>query len=116
LALIPERKIFYMSGNAVELMTDCQTLVNLLRQRAQEQPTQQLYIFLPDSEEETSLTYAELDGEARRIGAWLQNLGARGERVLLVYPSGLDFITAFFGCLYAGRLPFPRIRRGIIRI
>ena len=48
------------------------------------------------------LTYAALDYEARSIGALLQSYRARGERALLLYPTGLEFIAAFFGCLYAG--------------
>ena len=45
--------------------------------------------------------------QARAIGALLQSYGASGERVLLLYPTGLEFIAAFFGCLYAGVIAVP---------
>jgi amino acid adenylation domain-containing protein len=67
-----------------------------------------LYTFLKDGEEEELvLTYGELDQQARRIAGWLQSFGASGARVLLLYPPGLDFIAAFFGCLYAGAVAVP---------
>jgi amino acid adenylation domain-containing protein len=84
------------------------TLVELLRLRAATQPDRLLYTFLADGEvEEASLTCGELDARARAVASVLQSLGAKGERVLLLYPSGLEFIAAFFGCLYAGALPVP---------
>src|SRR5262249_44908330 len=57
--------------------------------------------------DEASLTYAELDRRARAIASWLQEAGARGERALLLYQPGLDYIAAFFGCLYAGVTAVP---------
>lgn len=86
-------------------MPNHSTLVNLLRDRAQEMPDVTVYSFLPDGETVgSSLTYGELDQRARAIAAQLQQLGAQGERALLIYPWGasLEFIAAFFGCLYAG--------------
>ncbi len=84
------------------------TVSGILRQRATRQPEQLAYIFLVDGEtEERSLTYAELDRQARAIGALLQDLGATGGHALLLYPPGLEYIAAFFGCLYAGMVAVP---------
>ena len=62
----------------------------------------------------------ELDRQARAIAAWLQSLNLEGERALLLYPAGLDFIAAFFGCLYAGVVAVPayppRRNRSLSRI
>ena len=73
------------------------------------QPTrQQAYTFLVDGDAEAvHLTYAELDCQARAIGAYLQCLGVPGGRALLLYPPGLEYIAAFFGCLYAGVVAVP---------
>src|SRR5688572_28844462 len=87
---------------------DVSTLVELLRWRALHQPDHHAYTFLVDGEaEEVHLTYQELDRQARAIGAQLQHLAAAGERSLLLYPAGLEFIAAFFGCLYAGVIAVP---------
>src|SRR6185369_8064884 len=84
------------------------TLVELLRWRALEQPDRLSYSFLVDGEkEEGRLTYAELDRQARAIGVLLQRCKVEGERALLLYPSGLEFIAAFFGCLYSGVIAVP---------
>lgn len=84
------------------------TLVDILQQRAQYQPNKTVYKFLEDGENELgSLTYQELDQQARAIASILQTLVASGERALLLYPSGLEFIAAFFGCLYAGVVAVP---------
>jgi acyl-CoA synthetase (AMP-forming)/AMP-acid ligase II len=84
------------------------TLVDLLCRRAIEQPDQLAYTFLADGAgDEARLTYSELDRQARSIAVLLQSLGVSGERVLLLYPPGLEYIAAFFGCLYAGAIAVP---------
>ena len=83
-------------------------LIRMLRPRAEERPDQPAFIHLLDGQSnQTILTYAQFDQRARTIAAHLQNIGLAGQRVLLVYPPGLDFITAFFGCLYAGCVAVP---------
>jgi amino acid adenylation domain-containing protein len=84
------------------------TLVDLLRQRADESPERLAFVFLgDDGSEHASLTYAELDRRARAIAAVLQADGHAGERALLLYPPGLEFVCAYFGCLYAGVVAVP---------
>ncbi len=84
------------------------TLFEILRDRGQYQPDQLAYIFLQNGETESgSLTYGELDRQARAIAAQLQSLQAKGERALLLFQPGLEFIAAFFGCLYAGVVAVP---------
>jgi amino acid adenylation domain-containing protein len=85
------------------------TLVEVARRRAAEHPERPVYTFLTDGEEEGArLSYGELDLRARTIAARLQALGVgRGERALLLFPPGLDFVTAFLGCLYAGVVAVP---------
>ena len=71
-------------------------LVDLLRHRALHQAKDCGFIFLVDGEdEEDRLTYEEIDRRARAIGAMLQSMNLEGERALLLYPAGLDFVAAF---------------------
>jgi len=97
------------------------TIVDLLRQRAAYRPHDRAFTFLVDGEnEELNISYAELDRKARALGAWLMDRGMVGKRVLLLYPSGLDFIAAFMGCLYGGAIAVPayppRKNRSVERI
>src|SRR5689334_18947067 len=98
-----------------------QTLVDLLRGRLPAESNRTVYTFLVDGEtEEINLTYGELDARARAIAARLQHLGAYAERVLLLYPPDLEYIAAFFGCLYAGAVAVPifapRANRSLSRL
>jgi acyl transferase domain-containing protein/acyl-CoA synthetase (AMP-forming)/AMP-acid ligase II/acyl carrier protein len=84
------------------------TLVALLRWRAHTAPDRRAYVFLGDGESETAaVTHAELDARARAIAARLQTRTAPGDRALLLYPPGLEFLAGFFGCLYAGVIAVP---------
>ncbi|HVG21771.1 MAG TPA: AMP-binding protein, partial [Blastocatellia bacterium] len=84
------------------------TLVQLLRSTADRQPDKRGYTFLPDGEDEgRSLNYFELDQQARAIAASLRSAKAKGERALLLYQQGLEFVAAFYGCLYAGVIAVP---------
>ncbi len=93
---------------ASEERTGVATLIDLLRKRADDLADHPAFIFLIDGEMEAcELTYGELDRRARAIAARLQLLGARGDRATLLYPPGLDYIAAFFGCLYADVVAVP---------
>ena len=86
------------------------TLIELLSLRARCQPDKSAYLFL-NGEESTAVSYGELDLQAKAICSSLQRLCVEGRpagaRALLVYPPGLEFIAAFFGCLYAGVIAVP---------
>ncbi len=84
------------------------TLVDLLCHQSTHQPNKLAFTFLQDGETEvSSLTYEKLNQKARAIAVKLKFLCAPGSRALLLYPPGLEFITAFFGCLYAGVVAVP---------
>ncbi len=100
-------------------MSKYETISEILENRATQQGVRPAYVFLSYGEAgmvEERLTYAELDARARAIGASLQAAGAIGERVALLLPPGPDFISSFFGCLYAGAVAVPALpprRRGV---
>ncbi|MCA9231127.1 MAG: AMP-binding protein, partial [Planctomycetales bacterium] len=96
-------------------------LIELLQHRALHQGNDPGFRFLVDGESQAiEWTYAEVDRRARAIAASLQSMDLEGERALLLYPSGLDFVAAFFGCLYAGVTAVPayppRRNRNMARI
>lgn len=72
----------------------------------QHNPTKLAYKFLSE-DGNVELTHGELNAQVRSIAATLDQAGMRGERALLVYPPGLEFITAFLGCLKSGVTAVP---------
>lgn len=97
------------------------TLMDCLRLHAEQQPQKIAYRFLKDGEvEERSITYRELDLAARSVAALLAKHSVTGDRVLLLYSPGLDFIIALCACFYSGRIAVPayppRPNRGMERL
>jgi len=101
-----------------------ETLLDILRWRAEHQPDQAAYVFLRDGiSPDAVLTYKDLDTKARSIAGYLQSRFASGDRLLLVYPPGLEFVQSFWGALYAGLVAVPvpppdafRPRIGVARV
>lgn len=96
-------------------------LVDLLRARAAEHGSRVAFRFLNDGEDEESrITYGALESQARTIAASLASHAATGERALLFYTPGLEFVAAFWGCLYAGVVAVPvfpaRLHRQLPRL
>jgi acyl-CoA synthetase (AMP-forming)/AMP-acid ligase II len=84
------------------------SIAEVLRRRAAETPDRLAFCFLlQDGAEGPRLTYADLDRQARAAAAQLRRITGPGERALLLYEPGLEFIPAFFACLYAGVIAVP---------
>lgn len=82
-------------------------LSSLLQYAARAHP-ERGFRFLSRGSVEDSLSYSQLDLKASRVASRLLEEGLRvGERALLVFPPGLDFVVAFWGCLYAGLVAVP---------
>ncbi len=84
-------------------------LVSVARLRAANHPTQIAYTFLLEHDDvQIDLTYEDLDRRAQQVAAWLQQHSIQpGARVLLLFPPGIDYIVALWGCLYAGAIAVP---------
>mgnify|MGYP002632571138 CR=1 FL=1 len=73
-------------------------------------------IFLDRKERETRWPFHAVQSRARAVAGRLMKLGIQhGERVVLVFPTDIEFMDAFFGCLLAGAVPtpvYPPVRLG----
>ena len=84
------------------------TLPLMLQSHADKSRSDPTFIFLKDGElEEQRLTCAELHRAAGAIAGGLLQHCRRGDRVVLLFPTGPEFVMAFMGCLYAGVLAVP---------
>jgi acyl-CoA synthetase (AMP-forming)/AMP-acid ligase II len=84
------------------------TLPEILRTRAEHTPGETAFIFLRDGEDdEEKITYEELDAAATHIANHLTAKNLQGERALMLFPPGLEFVKALYGCFYAGVIAVP---------
>src|ERR1700733_5284972 len=84
------------------------SLVTLLAKRAETQPDDPAYLFLSDrGTEEAALTFRELYEAAQALAIRLTRVARPGDRAILVFPPGLEFLVAFFGCQIARVVAVP---------
>lgn len=87
---------------------DASTLSEVLTWQAKHRPDRRVLLHLERGEHETeSFTFAELHLRAHAIAHALQENELAGRRVVLAYPSGLEYVAALFGCFYAGAIAVP---------
>jgi len=84
------------------------SLVTLLRHRAATQGDERAYLFLSDrGAEESAVTFGELWDAACALASRFSASVEPGERALLVFPPGLEFLVAFFACQIARVIAVP---------
>ncbi len=82
-------------------------LIDILRHWATERPDAYAYRFTDAEQRHESVTYKELLERVEGLAGYLQSQGAQGERILLFYPPGLEFVVGFFACHAAGAVAVP---------
>lgn len=60
-----------------------------------------------ETDEQDNLTYLELDDYAKSILSIIRSVCGKGERVLILLPSGHEFVASFVACLYGGFVAVP---------
>src|SRR3954451_25142441 len=89
-------------------METFRSLVALLARRAAEQADDRAYVFVSDrGTEEAALSFRQLHDAAGALALRLTAAARPGDRAVLVFPPGLEFMVAFFGCLMAGIIAVP---------
>jgi len=84
------------------------SLVALLKRRAESQPDERAYVFLGDrGVEEANITFRQLQNAALALAGRLKKIARPGDRAILVFPPGLEFLIAFFGCQIAQVIAVP---------
>lgn len=92
----------------MSIETKSETISELLSAKAAEHSDRMAYRFLEDGYEEAgTLTYGQLDLQARALAARIQEVCAPGDRALITSAPAIDFIRAFMACQHAGVIAVP---------
>ncbi|MBQ4862217.1 amino acid adenylation domain-containing protein [Pseudoalteromonas sp. MMG013] len=70
-------------------------------------PSTLAYEFVKDNGQVELLNYAQLNNNIKNIAQFLSERTQKGDRVVLMFQPGLEFIQAFFACLYVGLVAVP---------
>jgi len=98
----------FLSDNSDPIIRESQSLVEIISKRATVQPDDVVYKYLGDGINETeSFTFKEIDRVARSIAEALSKKLSKGDRVLLLFPQGLQYVAALYGCFYGGFIAIP---------
>ncbi len=107
-----------MSSSALNNLYRKKTLNEVLHAHSDE-ISDKIAVTVFDAETSTDLSYAEIIRSGLRAAELINKFTKPGDRVLIVMPTSVDFISAFFGCLFSGRiavpLPVEKPRNGISR-
>ena len=111
------------TDSAAQIIPRLPTLLHVLRERAERHPNRAALSFINDDQQETTITYGELIARvnevARRILTADHNANTQanashdshnvepGDRAILLFPAGLDFIVGLFACHAARVVPVP---------
>ena len=87
-------------------MTHVRNLLDILDHHAQSHPEKIAFNFIEEHKEK-SITYLELHNSSKQLAAELQSQSLEGERAIILFPPGIDYIISFLGCLYAQVIPVP---------
>lgn len=97
-----------LESSMVGTTIPAETMVARLLQHESQIPDKVIYRLLEDGiNESASITYGEMVEKAKAVAAKLLQLGKKGDRVLLLFPTGIEFITSFYASLFAGMIAVP---------
>lgn len=111
----------FLSNYTDPAVNNCTTYIGVIKNRTISDPNHVVFRFLSDGvNENESFTYKQLEIRAKAIGASMQKVGSKGDKVLLLFQPGLSYVASLFACFYSGFVAVPayppRRNRGIDRI
>ena len=98
----------FLKDNKDPVINQCDTYIEVIKNRTIEKPEHVVFRYLNDGiNENESYTYQQLETRAKAMGAAMQEVAEKGERVLLLFPPGLSYVASLFACFYSGFIAVP---------
>jgi len=92
-------------------MRSVSSLSEVLEHQALRRPdTAAVTVYLDRPGERPSLSFSALHAQASGLAGRLAEETAPGDRALLIFPSSLEFVVAYFACLMAGVVAVPMMQ------
>ncbi|MCW8399524.1 alpha/beta fold hydrolase [Legionella sp. PATHC038] len=98
-------------------LSQLKLLTEALDLHAQRTPNSVALYYLNEDGTREQLSYSKLQSEALSLAWLIMKNTKQGDRALLIYPPGLEFVIAFFACAYAGVISvpsYPPFNQGLI--
>jgi acyl-CoA synthetase (AMP-forming)/AMP-acid ligase II len=89
--------------------------VEILTGRSESKPDKIAYVFIDNKGKENKIRYGEMHEKVKSLAAKMQSKHERNTRAFLFFRPGLDFIIAYFACLYANIIAVPAAHSKNIR-
>ena len=86
---------------------ELKSIIEMLKEHSQLQPEKAAYVLVKDDEDNVIITYRELEETIQKIGYQLKEAKAKNNKVLVMYPPGLEYVTIVLACLYVGYVGIP---------
>jgi myxalamid-type polyketide synthase MxaB len=102
-----EKKQILTSGSRIFPLPG-PNMVEIFEKNCAKNPDKVIYYYLEDGYNETDrITFSEMNKRVRAVAAALQERLTKGDRALMLFPSGIEFIVSLFGCFYSGVIGVP---------
>jgi acyl-CoA synthetase (AMP-forming)/AMP-acid ligase II/acyl carrier protein len=97
-----------LSSSVSKTANDSQDLIGLLEGQSLKYMQKTAYVFLENGiDEQERISFRELENRAKKIAAFLQKDFKKGDRCVLLFPTGIDFVVSLFGVILAGLIAVP---------
>ena len=97
--LTSEDRIFPLPGN---------NMVEVFEKNCSLHPDKVIYYYLEDGFNESArIVFSQMNRRVKSVAAALQSRFTKGDRALMLFPSGIEFIVSLFGCFYSGVIGVP---------
>ena len=81
--------------------------IDILQKKLSENKEKRLYTHYEGFDVIDSVTYGEFNNRVTEFASYLQRIDSAGERALILLPSSIDYITAYFSCLFTKTIAVP---------
>ncbi|MDZ7743387.1 MAG: AMP-binding protein [Bacteroidota bacterium] len=97
-----------LTSDKNEYHPEFRDLIDLVLQQSGRYADKTAYVLLDDGTNESRrISFSDLEKDSLKVAAYLQNHYQKGDRCILLFPSGIDFIVALLGTLMAGLIAVP---------